>query len=436
MTVSETRYERILSRSSAGLARAMARAGGRTRGAIEVSSVRERCIRDVATGVAGPALIAYTAWLASQAREFGGRRIFFLSRDGQLLYLLASQLAEALSCKAELSYLYASRRIWNLAGASGASLPAQRWLFESFMPPNAADLCRQLGLHIEECLVPLKASGVSLDPKLRSDHPSQSKAMQRFLNEPAISKKVAGRVEAVRSTTVAYLRQEGVLSHDSVLVDAGWTGRMVGSLAKTLNDTGFSMPSVLFWGYQPKNGVPEPRVAIRPYMYDTSREARPRWKLPDITFLIESFLMANHGITADYKLSSSGRVDPVLDSSDNPTAERWGLGLYRRTLMKLCEVLAEEECWYGDLRSTVHDLLGAFWLHPTALEAQVWGAYLYDSDPTGSAARPLARSFSLAEIQRGLQAGRLERGDRAWLQGSLVLTSTVAQERLAGLPDP
>ena len=61
--------------------------------------------------------------------------------------------------------------------------------------------------------------------------------------------------------------------------------------------------------------------------------------------------------------------------------------------------------------------------HPSLAEARAWGAYPYDSDPAGTAIRPLARPFG-AE-------GRVTRGDRAWLAGSLALST--AQGRAAYL---
>jgi hypothetical protein len=44
----------------------------------------------------------------------------------------------------------------------------------------------------------------------------------------------------------------------------------------------------------------------------------------------------------------------------------------------------------GDVRPLVHQVMDAFWCHPSRAEALVWGAYPYDSDPAGTAIRPVA----------------------------------------------
>lgn len=87
-------------------------------------------------------------------------------------------------------------------------------------------------------------------------------------------------------------------------------------------------------------------------------------------------------------------------------------------------------------RPLVHQVLEAFWCHPDLGEARAWGAYPYDSDPAGTAARPLARPFD--------GEGRVVRGDRAWLAGSLALSTAEAraaylrqapEHELAGAPE-
>jgi hypothetical protein len=89
-----------------------------------------------------------------------------------------------------------------------------------------------------------------------------------------------------------------------------------------------------------------------------------------------------------------------------------------------------------DVRPMVHTVLDAFWCHPSPAEARAWGAYPYDSDPAGTAVRPLARPFDAK--------GRIGRGDRAWLAGSLALSTPEAraaylgqdpEHELAGAPE-
>jgi hypothetical protein len=81
----------------------------------------------------------------------------------------------------------------------------------------------------------------------------------------------------------------------------------------------------------------------------------------------------------------------------------------------------------SDVRPLVHRVLEAFWCGPTSDEALAWGGYPYDSDPAGTAIRPLSRPFTATDYARG---------DRAWLAGSLALSGPRARDRyLSSAPE-
>ncbi len=94
--------------------------------------------------------------------------------------------------------------------------------------------------------------------------------------------------------------------------------------------------------------------------------------------------------------------------------------MHRLTLCEFCAVLsADGGLPDDDVRPLVHQVMEAFWRDPTRAEAVAWGAYPYDSDPAGTAIRPLARPFTEQDCAA--------RGDRAWLAGSLALSTPEAQ---------
>lgn len=148
-----TRYEKIMlahSTRPGDLPATFARASQVARAAVPVTSGSETAIRDVAAGVAAPALIGCVLWMLREARSRGLRRLRFLSRDGQIFYELTRMLGPALGISLDLEYVYASRLTWSLAATPPDRLWAAPWLFNSFMKPNAADVCARLGLSFEE----------------------------------------------------------------------------------------------------------------------------------------------------------------------------------------------------------------------------------------------------------------------------------------------
>lgn len=105
------------------------------------------------------------------------------------------------------------------------------------------------------------------------------------------------------------------------------------------------------------------------------------------------------------------------------SAGEWGLGLYRATVFAFCAALTDPGAAIprpDDIRPLVHHVMDAFWCHPTRTEASTWGSYPYDSDPAGTAVRPLGRPFTFTE-------GRAARQDRAWIAGSLAMSKPEAR---------
>src|SRR5262249_20737519 len=92
------RYEAILeahSWATEGLASAMAGRSRLARLSVPVAQPKEVARREVAAGVAGPALVSYTLWILHRAEELGLKHLYFLSRDGQILLEIARRLARS-----------------------------------------------------------------------------------------------------------------------------------------------------------------------------------------------------------------------------------------------------------------------------------------------------------------------------------------------------
>ena len=250
-----TRYEQIMAARSVrpgDLAARFAHASRAARAAVEVTSERETAIRDVAAGVAAPALAGFVLWTQEQSQLRGLRRLRFLSRDGQVLYELTRRLAPVLGAELDLEYVYSSRLTWSLASTQPDRLADAPWLFNSFIKSNAADVCARLGLPLAQYRSAMLACDVSLEPDARADQPAQARALLRFVGTPDVASAVEARIEAMRRLVLDYAAQHQLAEADTGLVDIGWTGRMVASLIQVCEAARMSRPRILFWGHEPR----------------------------------------------------------------------------------------------------------------------------------------------------------------------------------------
>jgi hypothetical protein len=418
--VQPTRYELIAREHSTrpgDLAARLRDAGNQARLLTPVASAREEAIRDVATGVAAPALIGFVLWMLQQARDQGAKRLRFLSRDGQILYELARRIARRLELDLDMEYVYSSRLTWCLAATDPGRLAEATWLFDSFMSSNATDVCARLGIPAAGLRALMDACGVSADPECRADQPEQRAALQRFLSRAEVAAATAERITEMRRLVIDYAIQRQLACRTTALVDAGWTGRMIGAMVQVAEHAGLQRPHVFLWGHEPRpDGWTDPdRVAA--FLYNTATDQGVHLRVPDAPFLVETFCMGDHGVVTGYQRQPDGEITPVLATRSNGRALDWGLTMYRSALYRACDALVGSPS--GDIRRLIHDVMAAFWCSPTLPEALAWGAYPYDSDPAGTATRRLARPFEDYDADR---TGH--RGDRAWIYGSAALSGT------------
>ncbi|CAM3954345.1 hypothetical protein NONI108955_01330 [Nocardia ninae] len=419
-TIATSRYERIMLNHSSRFGDPAAQflyASKQARTKTAAGTEREAVIRDVAAGVAAPALAGCVVWMLREAQRRGLHRLRFLSRDGQVFYELARRLAPVIGVDLDLQYVYSSRLTWSLAATDPDNLDKAAWLFNSFMKSNAADLCSRLGLAISEFEPLLVASHVSLDPDVRADQDQQATAMRRFVRTPEVTAATAPRISRTRELLTEYAVQHTLADPTTGLVDAGWTGRMIGSLVQVCETAGLQRPHVLLWGHEPRpTGWTDPEK-VAAFIYNTAVGQGLNWRVPDAPFLVETFCMGDHGIVSGYHREPSGEVAPILQSKTNLGADTWGLDIYRSTLYEFAAALENLET--EEARPLIHEVMHEFWCNPTVDEATVWGAYPYDSDPAGTATRHLARPLSERHPQRG---------DRAWLAGALVLSTPAVRD--------
>jgi hypothetical protein len=256
--------------------------------------------------------------------------------------------------------------------------------------------------------------------------------MNRFLRHPDVVAGVRPLVAQMRDLTLDLIEQRGLNRADTAIVDAGWTGVMLASLFALIDSR--EQPQVLLWGYQPRRPNILPSEHVSSYHFDLREPHGILRKVRDEPFLIETFCMSDHGIVEGYQRNERGHIVGTY-ATGNPAVEAWGITRYRKQLFDLFDAL-NNPAQMSRMPKTTHRLLETFWLSPTPSEATAWGAYPYDSDPTGTAARPLATPFDARQVAAGKSFAKM-RGDRAWVSGSLRLSdpSTAAIARAAWLAD-
>jgi FMN phosphatase YigB (HAD superfamily) len=373
----------------------LARLHGLERGGREV-------ITDVLAGVAGPLLCGFTTWLIDRAQTAGIRRLYFLAREGQLLYELAGVLNERLNLGLDLRYLYVSRQSLNLALLTDPSETNLAFSLTSTSSYSLRAVLERVGLEpgdIEGEVHEIGLPKSAWDRKLSSaEHDSLVKLLQHGRPRQLLIERA---IEA-RELAEQYLESEGLFEDIPIgLVDT--TG--VGSQLRTLNLLRSARSSastegflaVRNWGTGLQHaGFP----TIHGYLADHYSKRGFR-TLPGVVQMLEVFSRADHGMVLGYR-RSGGAVEPVLRAGQVDWGEEWDIPRMRSVIKVFMEefVAGANMLAVGrDARSGSLSAFRAFWEDPTPEEAEFWGGFQYErGSSSGHGVTDLAPRWGVSDV--------------------------------------
>jgi len=425
------RYEEALASESFatdGLSSLMAGASRLARLSFNAPSERERVLCDVASAVMAPTLTAWVTWIMRRAVESGCKKVYFISRDGQVLVQIAQRLEDALRTGLELRYLYGGRQAVQFAGSPADAVRDLLRLGTC----RLSDLRELLSVSPEALapLLPKKFRDYSRwDENLTS---AEREELKSALAQEPLRTLVEESSLHTRNLLLGYLRQEGWGNGEEfALVDVGWRGSMAGALSKVLANESIPQPALyLFFGLADDAHRVAGELArdrMDAWFFDDACKHGYLPYLPSTTSLIEMFCAADHGAVVGYRRDGD-RIGPVLRTPESPM-KAWGLPriheitdayvtAFTRSLQtELCDA-------YMDVRRGLLEVLRLFWLEPSSAEAKYWGNFPVEVNLNNSHVRALAAPMTVREVARSLRTGRLElRPQHSWPRATVLASS-------------
>lgn len=396
------RYEHELERyrtASGGLASVLAGASRRTR--VELAHTRPdvpAALVGVTAGVAGPLLTGFLLWCFQQAQLAGVRRLYFVSRDGEVLLEMAQHLVKGLDLDLDLRYLYGSRKAWLLTGDPS-----------TFRDSLVAVAGREDVVTVRTTLEWFELTPEQVGPALLRQGFGPQEWERRLSAEelervadvvpdpdvwPLLLEVAARSTEASRS----YLDSVGMLDGEPFalveMVGRATTGRF---LSRLLQQLGATPPTQeYYFGLGPEVAQPKDRELLA-YMFDDWRGTGVAKRELDLWVPLEAFTQARHGHVLGYRVTA-GTPEPVLERPVNEALVGWGLDGYRAALDVFSSEVARGLRWvdpWGDVRRPGWEALRSFWLTPTESEVAVWGDFPLDYD---GRILPMGRGYTGAEF--------------------------------------
>lgn len=390
----------------------------------EGMSPHHQTIWNTGAAVIGPVFFLFVSWLLEEARKMGLKRLYFDSRDGQILLKIAELISRKQGYSIELRYLYISRRSLFLPSISGNVKNQLEWIKRrEFIDISISEICRRVEIRPVSIRAELERYGFGPDAWQRNLSRSEIKKARKCFFEPSIKKRIDQNEKIALEAAAGYLKQEKMTENasDFGVVDLGWSGQLLDSLNRVLKKAGHG-DRISFNGfYFALWSEVKSLNRIAPFI--TAADAVKMIRRMNNRVLIEVLASADHGMVIGYE-KQGHRYVPVLSTIGVRETLQWGIRAQQRSTLKFVEMVPNtfhyDQTKHREAQWIAFKLLDAFLSDPSCEEADAYGKYFFSEKETeddfGELA-PMVTSWQIVKWLLGFK--KIEKNVFFWLNGSL-----------------
>lgn len=397
-----------------------------------------------------PVLTEYVEWVLEEAVKNGKKRLYFLARDGYMMYLMAKKLVNARGIDLDIRYLKLSRFSIRNTEYYFAGKAALDTLCVGGIDISFEKIMKRAGLTEEEALHIARLAGYTENYKTVLSYRQLCRLKKELSGIGQLFVYIKKHAKNCYHTTVSYLRQEGLFEENSyALVDSGWVGTLQLSLQRVLEHEKAGkvrLHGYYFGLYDRPEGTNANQYRA---FYFGEREILRKIRFSNCLF--ETVFSAPEGMSCGYRLKERERQESVYEAvendSGNPNADV--MEHFIKLLMQYASCYGETNDGRGaashkERVSFVESLLKIMMGNPTQWEAEAFGELLFCDDVLELQLQPVAawwdeeelhkqRFFNKILIKMNLRSGILH--ESAWAEGSIARIGKKAgnpmrQERL------
>jgi FMN phosphatase YigB (HAD superfamily) len=282
-------------------------------------SPHQREVWSLGAHVLAPVVLWYAHSVLQLAMATGRRNLWFLSRDGEIVWK-AAQIANAMvGFQGKLHYVLASRQGLHLPSFTGFDEEARRWLLANPTAATPRDVGQRAGFQPPELAAWLDASASAC----ASDEPIDRH--RQPLWEILQTEPHASHLRAAASAQLAAATRYFASVSDSErlgIVDIGWNANLQCSFQRVLGRTDLIGFYLGLFSRNPEVGAD----AVRPLLFDFAACA-PVQYLGGVAVLEALFAGTHAGLVA-YEEDDRGDPGGRLAAPESWSAQTaWGIGL-------------------------------------------------------------------------------------------------------------
>ena len=372
-----------------------------------------------------PALISYVSWVLKEAVQSKKTRLYFLSRDGYQMYLIAKKIIEKKNYSIECKYLNVSRFSMRVPGyhltldkcideicVGGVDITLEKILRRSGISDSERDeVINNLGYKEAKDEILNYHQILNLRNELNS-----SLLLKRYIHTNSINK---------YPEAVGYLIQEG-LTKDSnyALVDSGWVGTLQCSIEKLVKSV---RPEINVEGYYfGMYEIPKGADATKFHPFFFGKKFGLKRKVLFSNSLFEAVVSSKEGMTIGYGHNSKGYY-PLENEVKNPNSEMISSNIAAMTC--LLNHIRDFNRWETIKKAELTRLFTLLMSSLTDIEIEAYGELLFSDDVIDGCFKKVAAELTYDQIkdQRIMRKLLILLGIRkrtiyesSWIEGSAV----------------
>jgi predicted HAD superfamily hydrolase len=387
---------------------------------------------EIIHGTVVPFLLAFVLWLLKDAKQRGITRLYFVARDGEVLYKIAKELAPI---DIEIRYLHGSRRAWL---APSITLDNTDWIRLLVVPGDASarsDIISRIGIEGD---AQEKLRGILGFSHNAWRQPLSLDAATRFTAElfcnSSVADLIADSILPKREAALAYFEQEGLFDKVSwALVDAGWSLNSQSALKRILakHPLSHQVPRGYYLGLA-KDHLD---VSQAGHAYAFTEPAGAL--LSRRRVIIEHcFLPATHPSTKGYQVTN-GCLRPAFGGEVRAAPELAYARHLHSVAVQAAKVAANQEnirVLLGEHTPEIVANATSLIRRPSARDASAMSSFgtIADLRQESAFVRPLCKKLGLKDVWTTLTIALSRQKGFAtpaymWLEGSIALSSKIVR---------
>jgi hypothetical protein len=363
-----------------------------------------RVIWDTATNVIAPVVFGFVHWCLLEAQRKGIQRLYFVARDGQILWQVAQVICREWGYPIDCRYLYGSRQAFYFPALQQIGEAELDWIFQNTDILSVRIICERVNLQPEQIETILSKSGFPQETWDEHLTAHKQRTLKQVFQTQEVIDAIIKLAAVYREKAVGYLKQEGIGDGTAfAIVDVGWTGRSQRAFSQLINIAGLYPQQGVQGFYFGLIGFTPSRKAFSTDHLDAYFLA------PDFAFerrllckpeMIELFLAADHGSTVRYEQYGNQYI-PILRSEKNESGLQWGLLVQHQAIINFAEKITAhinpDDCRSDDFCCITEHLLKLFTDSPTKEEADVFGSLRFSQHQSENIFYELAPVYRFAD---------------------------------------